>query len=114
MATRKRPSEPEREDDLAVAERPKTKKPRRYHVVLHNDDYTTMEFVVHVLIRFFHLSEAQATQVMLQVHHRGYGIVGIFTRDVAESKAEQVMSYAKEYGHPLRCTAEPEGFGDSE
>ena len=105
---------PEKDDGLAVAERPKTKQPRKYHVVFHNDDYTTMEFVVHVLTKFFHLSETEATQVMLHVHHKGYGVVGTFTRDVAESKASQVVDYAKENGHPLKCTAEPEGFGDSE
>ena len=104
---------PEHEDDLAVDERPKTERPRRYVVVLHNDDYTTMEFVVHVLQKFFHLSETEATQVMLHVHHKGYGIVGTYTRDVAETKAAQVMAYAKEHGHPLRCSAEPEGFGES-
>src|SRR3954470_22097165 len=104
---------PERDDGLAIAERPKTKRPRKYVVVLHNDDYTTMEFVVHVLMKFFHLDETESTQVMLQVHHRGFGIVGTFTRDVAETKAATVMAYAKEHQHPLRCTAEPEGFGDS-
>lgn len=113
----KKPNEPgkapEHEDDLAVVERPKTKKPRRYQVVLHNDDYTTMEFVVHVLMKFFHKSETEATQIMLHVHHRGYGVVGLFTRDVAESKAAQVMDYAKEHGHPLKCTAEPEGFDEN-
>lgn len=114
MATHKPNVRPDEEDGLAVAERPKAKQPRKYNVVFHNDDYTTMEFVVHVLMKFFHMSETEATQVMLQVHHRGYGVVGIFTRDVAESKATQVMDYAKENGHPLKCTAEPEGFGESE
>src|SRR5215831_6763277 len=104
---------PERDDGLAIAERPKVKRPRRYVVVFHNDDYTTMEFVVHVLMKFFHLDETESTQVMLHVHHRGFGIVGTFTRDVAETKASAVMAYAKEHQHPLRCTAEPEGFGDS-
>ena len=73
-----------------------------------------MEFVVHVLIKFFHKSETEATQIMLEVHHRGYGIVGVFTRDVAESKAEQVMAYAKQHGHPLRVSAEPASDGDSD
>jgi ATP-dependent Clp protease adaptor protein ClpS len=114
MATQKPTKSPEGDDDLAVAERPKTKQPRKYHVVFHNDDYTTMEFVVHVLMKFFHMSETEATQVMLHVHHKGYGVVGVFTRDVAESKASQVTDYAKEQGHPLKCMAEPEGFGDSE
>ena len=103
---------PNREDELAVVERPKVDKPRRYVVVFHNDDYTTMDFVVRVLEKFFHMDETQATQVMLHVHHKGYGIVGVFTRDVAETKALQVTTYAKEHGHPLKCTAEPEGFGE--
>ena len=100
----------EHQSDLAVIERRQAKQPRRYNVVLHNDDYTTMDFVVHVLIKFFHKDETEATRIMLHVHHKGYGVVGHFTRDVAETKALQVVSYAKEHGHPLRCTAEPEGF----
>jgi ATP-dependent Clp protease adaptor protein ClpS len=95
---------------VETVERTVTKKPRRYAVVLHNDDYTTMEFVVHVLMRLFHKNETQATQIMLHVHHKGYGIVDLFTRDVAETKADLVTAYAKEHGHPLKCTAEPEGF----
>ncbi len=74
---------------LALDERQKTKRPRKYHVVFHNDDYTTMEFVVHVLEKFFHKGETEATQIMLEVHHKGYGIVGVFTRDIAESKASR-------------------------
>ena len=88
--------------------------PRMWRVLLHNDDYTTQEFVVHVLVKFFHKGVTEATQIMLHVHHKGFGIVGVFTRDVAESKAEQVMAYATENGHPLKCTAEPEGFGGSD
>jgi ATP-dependent Clp protease adaptor protein ClpS len=114
MATRKRNDQVEHQDELAVADKAKTEKPRRYQVVLHNDDYTTMEFVVHVLMKFFHKDETEATRIMLHVHHRGFGVVGLFTRDVAETKANQVMDYAKQHGHPLRCTAEPEGFGESE
>ncbi|HEY3233141.1 MAG TPA: ATP-dependent Clp protease adapter ClpS [Polyangiaceae bacterium] len=114
MASRKTSSKPEHQDDLAVVERPVTKKPQRYYVVFHNDDYTTREFVVVALMRFFHKSETEATHIMLHVHHKGFGIVGVFTRDVAESKVAQVMDFAKQEGHPLRCTAEPEGFGDSE
>ena len=111
MAT-ERPNDPEREGDLSLDERPKVERPRRYVVVLHNDDYTTMEFVVHVLMKFFHLGTTESTQIMLHVHHKGYGIVGTYTRDVAETKAALVTDYAKEHGHPLRCTAEPEGFGE--
>jgi ATP-dependent Clp protease adaptor protein ClpS len=102
---------PTPEEELDVATRPKTEKPRKYVVVLHNDDYTTMEFVVHVLEKFFHMGETEATRVMLHVHHKGYGIVGTFSRDVAETKASQVTAYAKEHGHPLMVTAEPEGYG---
>ncbi|HEU5076297.1 MAG TPA: ATP-dependent Clp protease adapter ClpS [Polyangiaceae bacterium] len=111
MASKKTNPAPQHQDDLGIAERPSTRKPRRYQVVLHNDDYTTQEFVVHVLVKFFHKGPTEATQIMLHVHHKGFGIVGVFTRDVAESKAEQVMAYAIENGHPLKCTAEPEGFG---
>ena len=100
--------------DISLADKPTTKEPRRYQVVLHNDDYTTMEFVVLVLMKFFYKSETEATQIMLHVHHRGFGIVGLFTRDVAETKAAQVMDFAKQNGHPLKCTAEPEGGGNSD
>jgi ATP-dependent Clp protease adaptor protein ClpS len=99
----------ERDGELILEERRTTRSPRRYNVVFHNDDYTTMEFVVHVLMKFFHKSETESTQIMLEVHHKGHGVVGVFTRDVAETKAEQVTVYAKENGHPLRVTAEPAG-----
>ena len=92
--------------------KPQTKKPSLYRVLILNDDYTPMEFVVHVLERFFNKDRDAATQIMLHVHHKGYGIVGAFTRDVAETKSAQVTDYAKEHGHPLKCTAEPEGFGE--
>jgi ATP-dependent Clp protease adaptor protein ClpS len=97
----------ERDGDLAVQEKQTTRRARPYNVLFHNDDYTTMEFVIHVLMQFFHKAETEATQIMLEVHHRGYGVVGAFTRDVAETKAEQVMDHAKKHGHPLRVTAEP-------
>lgn len=108
MSERPTPSTPPQEDDLQVVERARTKRPRRYQVVLHNDDYTTMEFVVEVLMRFFRKDITEARHIMLHVHHKGYGVVDTFPRDVAETKAEQVMDFAKENGHPLRCTAEPE------
>lgn len=109
MSTKKSGA-PEYEGDLATQEHTRTEKPRRYVVVLHNDDYTTQEFVVQVLMAFFHKDVTEATHIMLQVHRRGWGVVGVFTRDVAETKVEQVMACARENGHPLRCTAEPEGF----
>jgi len=100
----------EREDgDSAVKTDPKkkTEKVRRWKVVLHNDDYTTMEFVVHILMKFFHRSETEATHIMLSVHHTGSGVAGVYTRDVAETKVAEVQDYAKEQGMPLRLTAEP-------
>lgn len=104
----------EHDDELAVEERPKVKRPRRFQVVFHNDDYTTMEFVVMVLVKYFHKTETEATQLMLTIHHKGRAIAGTYTRDVAETKVEQVMTQAKRYGHPLRCTAEPESDDDDD
>src|SRR5215203_2050573 len=105
-------SEPlEKEDhdsDLATDKQNKLEKVRRYKVLFHNDDYTTMEFVILVLQKFFHKSETEATHIMLSVHHKGHGVAGIYTRDVAETKVDQVTNYAKEQGMPLLVTAEPE------
>lgn len=96
-------------DDLAVQEaKPKLKKPQLYKVILLNDDYTPMEFVVRVLERFFHKNREEATQIMLHVHQKGMGICGLFTREVAETKVQQVMLYAAQNQHPLQCTMEPE------
>lgn len=107
MSTKGPNDNPDRDGDLAVQEKQTTRRARPYNVVFHNDDYTTMEFVIHVLMQFFHKAETEATQIMLEVHHRGYGVVGVFSRDIAETKAEQVSEYAKKHGHPLRVTAEP-------
>jgi ATP-dependent Clp protease adaptor protein ClpS len=96
------------EGDLATDKKSKLEKVRRYKVIFHNDDYTTMEFVVLVLRKFFHKSETEALHIMLSVHHLGHGVAGMYTRDVAETKVQQVMSYAKENGMPLMVTAEPE------
>ena len=87
---------------------PETKKPSLYKVLLLNDDYTPMEFVVHVLQRFFKLSIEDATRVMLHVHQKGVGVCGIFTYEVAETKVTQVMDFAKDHQHPLQCTLEKE------
>lgn len=86
----------------------KTKKPSMYKVLLLNDDYTPMEFVVHILQRFFRMDMEQATEVMLHVHQRGVGICGVFTYEVAETKVNQVMSFARQHEHPLQCTLEKE------
>jgi ATP-dependent Clp protease adaptor protein ClpS len=96
------------EGDLATKRSAKLEKARRFKVVFHNDDYTTMEFVVLVLMKFFHKSETEATHIMLSVHHRGHGVAGVYTKDVAETKVAQVQDYAKEHGMPLRLTVEPE------
>jgi len=108
MANEPHRKDPEREGDVATVTRPKVDRPRRYKVILHNDDYTTMEFVVLVLMKFFHKSEAEATHIMLSVHHTGYGVCGYYTRDIAETKVAEVMDFALEHGMPLRITAEPE------
>lgn len=88
--------------------RPKTKKPSMYKVLLLNDDYTPMEFVVHVLERFFNKNRQEATDIMLHVHRRGVGICGVFTYEVAETKVAQVMDYARQSEQPLQCTMEKE------
>ena len=91
---------------VIVETRPRTKKPSMYKVLMLNDDYTPMEFVVHVLERFFAMTTEQATQVMLHVHRRGVGICGVFPYEVAETKVTQVMDFAREHQHPLQCTLE--------
>lgn len=103
------PSKPDtnRNDDLAVQEsRPKLKRPPLYKVVLLNDDYTPMEFVVHILERFFGKTREHATRIMLEVHMHGKGICGQFTYEVAETKVTQVNAYSRENQHPLLCTLE--------
>ncbi len=96
----------ESETGVATKTRTKPKKPSQYKVLLLNDDYTPMEFVVMVLKRFFSMDIEQATRVMLHVHQKGVGICGIFTYEVAETKVNQVMDFAKQNQHPLQCTLE--------
>jgi ATP-dependent Clp protease adaptor protein ClpS len=86
----------------------KTKKPSLYKVLLLNDDYTPMEFVVHVLERFFNKGREDATQIMLHVHQKGVGICGVYTYEVAETKVTQVLDLARQHQHPLQCTMEKE------
>jgi ATP-dependent Clp protease adaptor protein ClpS len=91
---------------VAFKTRSKTKKPSMYKVLMLNDDYTPMEFVVHVLERFFQKSREDATRIMLHVHTRGVGLCGVFTYEVAETKVTQVMDLARQSQHPLQCTIE--------
>lgn len=94
-------------DGLALEEaRPKLKKPQMYKVVLLNDDYTPMEFVVEVLERFFSMNREKATHIMLHVHTRGKGVCGVYTRDVAETKVALVNDYSQQHQHPLLCAME--------
>jgi ATP-dependent Clp protease adaptor protein ClpS len=86
--------------------KPQTKRPNMYRVLLLNDDYTPMEFVVHVLERFFNKDREAATQIMLHVHHHGIGECGIYTYEVAETKVTQVMDFARKHHHPLQCVME--------
>lgn len=95
-------------DDVELEDKPLSATPRRYKVIFHNDDYTTMEFVVDVLKRFFHKTDTEAMHVMLTVHKSGAAVAGVYTRDVAETKSTQVMDYARENGMPLMLTTEPE------
>lgn len=88
--------------------RPKTKKPSLYKVLLLNDDYTPMEFVILVLERFFNKGRDDATRIMLHVHHKGVGLCGVYTFEVAETKVTQVMEFSRQHQHPLRCTMEKE------
>jgi ATP-dependent Clp protease adaptor protein ClpS len=93
---------------LVTKTRPKTKKPSLYKVLLLNDDYTPMEFVILVLEKYFGKSPEEATRIMLHVHQKGVGVCGVFTYEVAETKVTQVMDVARQNGHPLQCTMEKE------
>lgn len=102
----------ENDDDsdvsVVLATRPKTKRPPLYKVLLLNDDYTPMEFVVAVLERFFNMSSAQSFEIMLTVHKKGVAVVGVFSHEIAETKVAQVMDFARRHEHPLQCTMERE------
>ena len=93
---------------LITKTRPKTKKPSLYKVLILNDDYTPMEFVVHILERFFNKNREDAVQIMLHVHRHGVGMCGVFTFEVAETKVTQVIEFSRRHQHPLQCTMEKE------
>ena len=105
------PDDPGKGDDdvgIAVKTRPRTKRPSLYKVLLLNDDYTPMEFVVYILERFFNLNHDRAYDIMLQVHTKGVAVVGVYPFEVAETKVTQVMDCARSNQHPLQCTMEKE------
>jgi ATP-dependent Clp protease adaptor protein ClpS len=96
------------EGGVAVEEREEPKKPRMFRIVMHNDDFTPMEFVVHVLEDIFGIDSERARFLMLTIHNLGLAVVGVFTREIAEAKVEQVTRLAREHGHPLLTTMEPD------
>jgi ATP-dependent Clp protease adaptor protein ClpS len=96
------------DEQTVTKSKEKLKKPPLYKVLLHNDDYTTMDFVVYILYTIFHKSESDAFKIMLKVHQEGIGVAGVYPFEVAETKAEKVTTLAKEYEFPLLCTVEEE------
>lgn len=96
------------ESGVVTIKKVKVKKPSLYRVLLHNDDYTTMEFVIYVLQKHFHKSSEEAQAIMIKVHKEGVGTCGVFTYEVAETKSSKVAREARENGHPLKCSIEPE------
>jgi ATP-dependent Clp protease adaptor protein ClpS len=108
MTDRRAPGVPQHEEGVVTEALPRTQRPRRYRVLLHNDDFTTMDFVVGVLVRFFHKPPTEATRIMLEVHLKGVGMAGVYPREVAETKIAQVSAAAREAGFPLLLSMEPE------
>lgn len=100
--------DPQHEDDVLTERKEKLQKPPLYKVLLHNDDFTTMDFVVFVLVQVFHKSEEEAIQIMLAVHHQGVGVAGVYTYEIAETKVNQVHNLAKAHEYPLLCSLEEE------
>lgn len=98
--------DPDKQSGLLLKTKPRTKKPSMYKVLLLNDDYTPMEFVVLVLEKFFNKNKQEATDIMLHVHRKGVGVCGVFTYEIAESKVTQVMEFARNHEQPLQCTME--------
>lgn len=103
-----KPEDDDGDVGIALETKPKTKRPPLYKVMILNDDFTPMEFVVMVLERFFGLSHAQAFDIMLTVHKKGVAVVGVFSHEIAETKVAQVMDFAQRHQHPLQCTMEKE------
>jgi ATP-dependent Clp protease adaptor protein ClpS len=99
---------PDSREETLLKVRPKAKKPNLYKVILLNDDYTPMDFVTHILEKFFNKTAEEATEIMLHAHRRGVGVCGIYTYEIAETKVTQVMDYARVKEQPLQCTMEKE------
>ena len=99
---------PDRQTGLLLKPRPKTRKPNMYKVLLLNDDFTPMDFVVHILDSFFNMYRQEGTDIMLHVHRRGVGVCGVYTYEIAETKVAQVMDFARANEQPLQCTMEKE------
>jgi ATP-dependent Clp protease adaptor protein ClpS len=97
----------QQQQQSSTAEKEKVKKPPLYAVLLVNDDYTPMDFVIHILQKFFDKSADEASRIMLQVHEKGHGVCGIFTREIAETKAARVIQYSQEHQHPLQTRIVP-------
>jgi ATP-dependent Clp protease adaptor protein ClpS len=108
MSDNDKRSDDEHSTGVVVKTKPRTRKPSLYKVLMLNDDYTPMEFVVHVLERFFAKNRDEATRIMMHGHRRGVGICGVYTYEVAETKVTQVMDFARQHQHPLQCTLEKE------
>jgi ATP-dependent Clp protease adaptor protein ClpS len=102
------PDKPDTRESGQTATKPKVEKPKRYKVILHNDDYTTMEFVTEVLMNVFRKTRLESTRIMLSVHRSGKGVAGIYTREIAEAKSGQAMDLARSRAYPLLVTTEPE------
>lgn len=102
------PKDPGVKEDVATATKPKVERPKMYKVVIHNDDYSTMEFVVEVLITVFRKTTVEATRIMLSVHRSGKGVAGIYSKEIAEAKAGQALDLARTRAYPLLVTTEPE------
>ena len=100
--------DPQHELDVLIERKQKLQKPPLYKVLLHNDDFTTMDFVVFILVQVFHKSEDEAIQIMLAVHHQDVGVAGVYTHEVAETKVKQVHNLAKAHEYPLLCSLEEE------
>ncbi len=98
----------DQESGIKTIDRQKVKRPPRFKVLMHNDDYTTMEFVIYILEKIFKKNKIEAEAIMLKIHHDGVGLCGVFTYEIAETKMAQVHKLAKENGHPLKCSLEPE------